>query len=56
MFFYEGIKLYNELPKEIRDKPSLCSFKNECKKFIIENYEMLYKNLLYIQKELTLNK
>lgn len=39
--FYNGIKLYNDLPNEIKKSQSLNSFKEKCRKFIIENYAIL---------------
>lgn len=39
--FYQGSKLYNELPNEIKVKPSLNAFKVACRKFIIDTYEIV---------------
>lgn len=38
--FYNGIKLFNDLPVEIRNKETLNSFKKECDKYVKENYEI----------------
>lgn len=32
--FYEGIKMFNELPKETKQATNLCKFKRLCKDFI----------------------
>lgn len=39
--FYNGVKLYNDLPNEIKKSESLNIFKIKCKKHIIENYPIL---------------
>lgn len=39
--FYNGVKLFNELPNEIKQSQSLNIFKEKCKKYIMENYEIL---------------
>ena len=38
--FYYGIKMYNELPIQIRQKPSLNTFKIECKNHIMQNFNI----------------
>lgn len=39
--FYEGIKLFNELRQEIKDSTSTQVFKNKCKKYVMQNYEII---------------
>ena len=34
----KGIRLWNELPQNIKDSASLCCFKKTLKKWFIENY------------------
>lgn len=36
--FYEGLKLFNELPPYIKNIDGLQTFKVHCKKFILETY------------------
>lgn len=38
--FHYGMKMFNELPIEIRQKASLNSFKIICKKHIMENFDV----------------
>lgn len=37
IFFY-GIKMYNELPNDIKNSQNLKLFKKNCKEFIIQNF------------------
>lgn len=39
--FYYGIKLYNEMPKEIKEKESLNGFKTVCRKYVMDKYEII---------------
>lgn len=39
--FYKGVQMYNALPNEIKKSTSLNVFKNKCKKYVKDNYEIL---------------
>lgn len=39
--FYNGVKLYNELPRDIKSIETLNRFKIECTKYIKTHYEII---------------
>lgn len=39
--YYAGLKLYNDLPNEIKEAQTLKEFKKKCLSFVRENYEIL---------------
>lgn len=38
--FYNGVKLFNELPNDIKNSQSLSIFKSKCRTYISENFEI----------------
>lgn len=40
MIFYNGIKMYNQLPIDIRKETNIRKFKTNGEKYVIENYDV----------------
>lgn len=39
MLFYKGLKIYNELPNNVKTETNLCRFKREVISFVRVNYQ-----------------